>query len=101
MITAIQEFESDIKSLLKKSGVSAFSYMDVTGYKAVTDEDMNSNWFASNIGEYMSVLFYAFVQDELVDEVISAIDDLNELQESGSRIHVAVTAIKRTNKIEN
>jgi hypothetical protein len=49
IITAVQLFEKDIKQLLKKSGVSAFSYTNVTGYKDQSDQPMESNWFASNI----------------------------------------------------
>jgi nitrogen regulatory protein PII len=98
IITAVQEFEKDIKYLLKKSGVSAFSYTNVTGYKDQSDQPMESNWFASNIGEYASVLFYAFVKDSLIDEVTSAIDALNASQESLSRVHVAVLDIKKSTK---
>lgn len=98
MITAVSQFEKDIKLLLKKSGVGAFSYMDVTGYKDLSDQPMETNWFASDIGEHRSVLFYAFVQKELMDGVLDLIDKLNSGQETQSKIHAAVLDIKKTSK---
>ncbi|MEO9482461.1 MAG: hypothetical protein ABJG47_03410 [Ekhidna sp.] len=98
IITAVSQFEKDIKLLLKKSGVNSFSYMDVTGYKDLSDQPMEANWFASDIGEHTSILFYAFVQKELIDEVLELIDKLNDGQETASKIHAAVLDIKKTNK---
>ncbi|WP_323755858.1 hypothetical protein [Roseivirga sp.] len=99
IITAARAFQKDIKSLLKKAGVKTFSYMDVTGYKDQEGESMSSNWFASSIGERQSVLFYAFVPMLTVDDVMLQIRNLNESQESESKIHVAVMDIKRMNNI--
>ena len=99
IITAARAFEKDIKGLLKKAGVKTFSYMDVTGYKDPEGESMSANWFASSIGERQSVLFYAFVPTLIVDEVMLQIRNLNESQESESKIHVAVMDIKRMNNI--
>ena len=61
IITAITEFEKDIKSMLKKANVKVFSYRKVTGYRDVSKEFIESNWFASEMNETESLLFYAFV----------------------------------------
>ncbi|MEP1097340.1 MAG: hypothetical protein ABJG78_19645 [Cyclobacteriaceae bacterium] len=98
IITAVSEFEKEIKLILKKSGVEAFSYMDVTGYKDLSDQPMETNWFASDIGEHRSVLFYVFVQKELLDKVMDSIDKLNHQQETKSKIHAAVIDVKKTSK---
>ncbi|MFZ1806982.1 MAG: hypothetical protein WAU36_07175 [Cyclobacteriaceae bacterium] len=97
IITAVQFFEGEIKQLLKKSGVTAFSYTDVKGYKDQSDQPMESNWFASSKGEFSSVLFYAFVKEELIDKVTEAIEEFNSIQESKSKVHMAVMNTKRTN----
>ena len=98
IITAISSFENEIKSALKKAKVSAFSYTSVTGYKDLSGQEMEDNWFTSSIGEHASVLFYAFVQEELVDDVISIIDQFNEQGQSDSHIHVAAMEIIKQNK---
>lgn len=97
IITAVQFFEKEIKQLLKQSGVTAFSYTNVKGYKDQSDQPVESNWFASNVGEYSSVLIYAFVQADLVDKVTAAIEKFNSSQQSSSKVHMAVMNIKSSN----
>ncbi|MCG8306169.1 MAG: hypothetical protein MI975_02180 [Cytophagales bacterium] len=98
IITAVSTFEKPIKSALKKAHVNAFSYTRVTGYKNISDQPQNENWFSSNIGEHESILFYVFLQDELVDRVNENINALNKQEESNSKIHVAVVDILKHNE---
>ena len=95
IITAVSQFKKDIKLLLKKSRVNSFSYLDVNGYTDSSEQPMESNWFASEIGEQRSVLFYAFVQEELTEEVFRMIEELNSQQPTASKIHAAVLDIKK------
>jgi nitrogen regulatory protein PII len=97
IITAARAFEKEIKGTLKKAGVKSFSYTDVVGYTESKSQSMSDNWFASSAGEQQSVLFYAFVQKTNVDDVLMAINLINETEESLSKIHVAVMDIKRSN----
>lgn len=99
IITAVSEFETDIKLLLKKSGVQVFSCQTVTGYRDVTDIDIEGNWFGDEMISTESILCYAFVASTNVDQVISNIDDFNSKQDFISKIHVAEVAIERTNTI--
>lgn len=99
IITAIQEFEKEIKALLKKSGVVSFSYTPVTGYKDQPDQQMQSNWFASEVGESPSVLFYVITEKEKTQEVIGLIDEFNSEQETASAIHIVALDIINSNKI--
>ena len=95
LITAIKAFEDDIKSILKKSGVKSYSYKDVIGYR--NPSELSSNWFANDMNEGESVLFYAFVKKENVDLVFDKVAVFNNQQESSSSIHLAVTNIERSN----
>lgn len=95
LITAVQAFEEDIKKLLKKNGVKAYSHMDVTGYKDLSEEGQDDNWFASGVGEHRSALFYAFVEVGSVDQVLEAVNELNNTQETHSYVHAAVLGIKK------
>ena len=96
IITAVQAFEADIKKLLRKNQVKAYSHMDVNGYKDLSGEPQDDNWFASGTGEHKSALFYAFVAKEHVDAVLKAIKALNDEQESQSHIHALVLEIKKS-----
>ncbi len=97
IITAITEFEKDIKSLLKKANVKAFSYRNVMGYKDVSEEFIESNWFASEMNETESLLFYAFVKKENVDLLFQLVADFNAKQETKAQINVASLNIEKSN----
>uniref|UniRef100_UPI00404B5859 hypothetical protein n=1 Tax=Flavobacterium sp. TaxID=239 RepID=UPI00404B5859 len=97
IITAVEAFEKEIKDLLKKSGVLSFSYQKVIGFRDVTEEALESNWFASEMNENESVLFYAFANSESVEKVFAITKSLNENHKSLSKIHLAVVPIEQTN----
>jgi hypothetical protein len=97
IITAITEFEKDIKSMLKKANVKAFSYRKVTGYRDVSEEFIESNWFASEMNETESLLFYAFVKKENVDLLFQLVADFNAKQETKAQVTVAALNIEKSN----
>ena len=97
LITAIKEFEKEIKQILKKSEVKVYSHKSVMGYKDISDLSVQNNWFATEINESESVFFYAFVEKENVDKVFDLVSEFNEKQESLSHIHLAMLNIERSN----
>jgi len=97
IIVAVKEFEKDIKQILKKSDVKSFSYKDVTGFKDSSEDSIGANWFATEMTENESVLFYAFVKKEKVDHLFELVDGFNEKQKSLSKIHVVVLCIEKSN----
>lgn len=97
IITAITEFEKDIKSMLKKASVKAFSYRKVTSYRDVSEEFIESNWFASEMNETESLLFYAFVKKENVDLLFQLVADFNAKQETKAQVNVASLNIEKSN----
>ena len=97
IIVAVKEFEKDIKQILKKSDVKSFSYKDVTGFKDSSEDSMEKNWFATEMNENESVLFYAFVDNGKVDFLFELVDDFNAKQKSASHIHLAVLCIEKSN----
>jgi hypothetical protein len=97
LITAVKEFENEIKQLLKKASVQSFSYQDVKGFKNSTGEAVESNWFGSEMNETDSILFYAFTAKEKVDALYELVEYFNIEQESQSHIHIAVLNIEKSN----
>lgn len=95
LITAVREFEKDIKQILKKVQVKSFSYKDVKGFKDNSEDALEANWFATNMQETESVLFYAFVKEDKVDGLFDMVAAFNTDQVSKSNIHVAVLNIER------
>jgi nitrogen regulatory protein PII len=97
IITAIKQFEKDIKLQLKKAEVKTFSFKEVTGYRDSTEDALESNWFSSEMNQTESILFYAFVKKENVDMLFELIKDFNSTQKTMSHIHVAVLNIEKSN----
>jgi hypothetical protein len=97
LITAVKEFEKEIKQLLKKASVQSFSYQEVKGFKNSTGEAVESNWFGSEMNETDSILFYAFTAKEKVDALYELVEYFNIEQESLSHIHIAVLNIEKSN----
>lgn len=97
LITAIKEFEDQIKQMLKKAAVQSFSCQDVKGFKNNSGAADATNWFGSEGSEIDSILFYAFVAKEKVDLLFELVATFNNEQESLSQIHVAVLNIEKSN----
>jgi nitrogen regulatory protein PII len=97
IITSISEFEKEIKQMLVKANVKNFSYKEVIGYHNTSDEAIGDNWFATEMNENESILFYAFVPSENVEMVFNAINEFNGKQETLSKIHVATVNIENSN----
>lgn len=97
IITAIKEFEKDIKLQLKKADVKTFSYRDVTGYRDSTEDAVESNWFSGEMNQTESILFYAFVKKENVDLLFELVNNFNNQQKTKSHIHMAVINIEKSN----
>lgn len=98
LITSVKEFEKDIKLMLRKSEVKSFSYKDVKGFKDNSEDAIEGNWFASNIQETESILFYAFIKEDKVDSLFSLAGLFNKEQKTKSNIHIAVLNIERCSK---
>jgi nitrogen regulatory protein PII len=97
IITAISAFEKDIKKILKQAEIKTFSYKEVKGYKDISEQAVENNWFASEINETESILFYAFVKKENVDPLFDLVSSFNSKQETVSHIHIAVLNIEKSN----
>lgn len=97
IITSISEFEKEIKQMLVKANVKNFSYKEVIGYHNTSDEALGDNWFATEMNENESILFYAFVPSENVEMFFNAINEFNGKQETLSKIHVATVNIENSN----
>ena len=96
IITAVKSYEKEIKQLLKQAHVKTYTYKSVTGFRDVSEESIESNWFANEMNETESILFYAFVKKDNVDLFINSVEGFNNKQETLSRVHVAVLNIERT-----
>jgi nitrogen regulatory protein PII len=97
VVTAIREFESEIKKSLLDSGIKSFSHTHVTGYRHSSLEAVSTNWFASEMDETESVIFYAIAPDENANIVFSRIQMYNESVGTRSKVHIVILNTEKSN----
>lgn len=97
LITAIAEFDKEIKKMLKEAKVKSYSYRDVKGFRDASEENVEDNWFGSEMNETESIAFYAFLPKENIDNLFELIEKFNKNLETLSHIHIAVFAVERYN----
>ena len=97
VITAIAEFEKDIKNMLKEAKVKSYSYRDVKGFRDASDESVEDNWFGSEMNETDSVVFYAFILQQNLDILFDEVFAFNKKVESISKVHLAVLSVEKYN----
>ncbi|WP_177229055.1 hypothetical protein [Pustulibacterium marinum] len=101
IITAITEFSTDIKLILKKAGVQAFSCQNVTGYKDVSNSDIEGNWFAGEMIANDSIMCYAFAYESQIEQLMNMIDDFNASQDFITKVHAVQVPIEKTNTLNS
>ena len=94
LITSVEEFEKEVKNILKHSGVKAFSYQSVKGFKNNGEE--LGNWFSSDNIEIDSLLFTVFIESRYVDEIYNHIQDFNSGQKTLSHVHIATVQLEKS-----
>jgi nitrogen regulatory protein PII len=94
LITAIEEFEKEVKSILKHSGVKSFSYQSVKGYN--NHENELENWFSLDDVEINSSLFTIFTESRYVDEIYNRVEVFNSKQKTLSHIHIATVQLEKS-----
>jgi hypothetical protein len=95
VLTAVSSYEKEIKRLLQESKIPQFSYQKLIGYRDSTLEGVSSNWFASEMNESESILFFAFVPESSVDGLLEAVNGFNQALQAQSKIHLFVSPIEK------
>lgn len=102
VITAISEYETDVKHILKKCSIDTFSFHDITGYKNESPEDTVPHWFAGDERHATaSMMFYVFATREKAECLFKEVNRANAAQEFESKIHIVSLNVEQSNLSEN
>lgn len=94
ILTAIEEFEKNVKDILTHSGVKTFSFTKVKGVKNESGKLSAENWFASGVIETNSLVFMVFIEDSCQNTIYDRVRKFNEKVEFLSRIHISTVALE-------
>lgn len=97
VITAVEEFAKEIRIMLKKSHISIYSYKKVKGFRDLSEESIERNWFAGEMDISRSIIFFAFVKEANVEDFFARAEEFNAKQKILSKIHVVILNIEKSN----
>ena len=95
LITSIQEYENDVKDILRHSGVKSFSYQEVKGFKNEHNGSA-TNWFGLTDIPTESILFTVFIETSCIDEIFELLEKFNAERTSLSKIHISCIAVDKS-----
>lgn len=93
LVTCIQEYEKEVKKILKHSGVKAFSYHTVSGYSNGNNQNTR---FVTEDFPTESLLFTVFIDNPCIDDLFESFEEFNSKQEVNTKIHVACLDVNRS-----
>ncbi len=95
IITAVEEFHSDVLQLLKESGINNFSESGIDGYKNIPAVLTGSNWFAANKGATNSIMIFSFNTEEKIEKLFSLIKKYNNDLETNNPVRAIMLPIEK------
>lgn len=98
IITAVEEFGPEVKKQLKDNGLQTYSYREVIGFRDSTMDAVETNWFATEMNETPSLIFFAFVSETQEEALVMELNRFNLTCEVHSKIHATIVPIEKTTK---
>ena len=96
IIATIKEHTTALSKLLKKESIPVFSIVDAIGIKNLVDEDLTDDWFGRGVGEFESSFIISFLQDQLIDKTLSAINVFNQEGTKDFPVRAFVLSVDKT-----
>ncbi|MEP2026512.1 MAG: hypothetical protein ABJH98_01440 [Reichenbachiella sp.] len=96
VVLSVKDFESELQTMLKGLEIPIFSKVDIEGCKSTHGSVDLSNWFASSRDSDFSVMYFAFVPDEVGHQILDAIQDWNINQQAMSPMHAFLQPVERS-----
>ncbi len=95
IITCIKEYEKETVRLFKKAQITAFSNMDINGFKTADTENLINNWFSSSTDNVRSILFFTFTEKKKIDILLEEVQLFNKNIESDNPLRAIVLDIEK------
>lgn len=96
IVTAVEEFRSDVLRLFNKAGIESFSGSEIDGYKTAPPVLMTSSWFPSERGGNESHLYFSFTDEPHIDTLFTLIEAFNQTLETNNPVKAIVVPIERS-----
>jgi hypothetical protein len=94
-LMSIEEHIPAIRKILTTLGVSVFSEMDMTGVKYPLTINERENWFSHDEHAISSHLFFAIVDEQRADAVITAAEAYSKSSHLENPIHAFLMNVEK------
>jgi len=95
IVTAVEEFQSDVLKLFKKATIESFSSSNIDGHKSGSSTLMASNWFSGEKASNESRLFFSFTEDEHIETLFHLIKEYNSNIKTNNPLRAVVVPIEK------
>ena len=95
IVTAVDQFKSDVLRLFKKAGIESFSESEIDGYKSVPPLMMTQSWFPSERGGNESRMFFSFTDETHIDALFGLLEAFNGELETNNPVKAVVVPVER------
>ncbi len=96
IVTAVEQFRSEVLRLFNKAGIESFSGSEIDGYKTAPPVLMTSSWFPSEKGGNESHLYFSFTDQAHIDVLFELIGAFNQTLETDNPVKAIVVPIERS-----
>ncbi len=95
-LIAVKEFDADIKKIFFNAGITEFTCVNATGCRDTSTESLSNNWFAEEINEVDSMVYWLFIPGVKISTLETGVLQFNAGQESQSKIHLFISPIEKS-----
>jgi nitrogen regulatory protein PII len=99
IITSLKEHQKAVAKVLEQAGVRVFSVSETTGFKAIADDDLATNWFAREHDHFNSVIIFTFTQNENAERALDLIKEHNQVHDTGFPVRAFVMPVEKASYV--
>lgn len=93
---SVRQYQDELLGIFNGLEIPVFSKTDVQGIKNHNQPADITNWFVANRESDFSVMFFAFVADEVADVIMEAVRNWDSENEAKSQMHAYVLNVEQS-----
>ncbi|MBL7474092.1 hypothetical protein [Robertkochia sediminum] len=95
IVTAVEEFNKDIRKLFRKAEIENFSSSDIDGFKTMPAVFKAASWVTGERSGADSNMFFSFTAPDKIDILFDLIEEFNKNIETNNPIRAIVVPIEK------
>lgn len=93
---SVKQYQEELVGIFQGLEIPVFSKTDIQGYKNHDQPADVTNWFVANRESDFSVMFFAFVADNVANTIMETIKNWDQNNEAKSQMHAYVLNVDQS-----